>query len=399
MSSIITVSQLNRYIAAKFKEDDILRARLVRGEISNFVNHYKSGHFYFTLKDSTGSIKAVMFRDNASRLKFEPQNGMSVIVMASVSVFERDGVYQLYVTDMQPEGIGALHISFEQLKEKLDAEGLFAAERKLPLPAMPQKIGIVTAATGAALQDILNVLSRRCPIATACVFPSLVQGADAPKSIVKSIKNAEKSGCDLLIVGRGGGSFEELNAFNDETLARCIADCSVPIISAVGHETDFTIADFAADYRAPTPSAAAEISVPDKNTLLKNLQRYEEMLYNNTAGEIQNRLDELTKLEIRLSAQSIPAKTENAYSELAAVTKRLTEVMCKNISVYESALEKNDALLSSLSYENVLKRGYSIVFKDGKAVTDTGMVQNGDEIEIKVSDGEISAVVNRVKGK
>ncbi len=246
MSAVLTVSQLNRYVAFKLKEDKNLHRKLIRGEISNFTNHAKSGHFYFTLKDCESSVKAVMFRDMASRLPFMPKSGMKVIVSADVRVYERDGVYQLYVTDMQPDGAGALYLALEQLKERLALEGVFDESRKKTLPAMPKKIGIVTSTDAAALQDMLNILARRYPIAEVTVFPAAVQGENAPDSICKAVGYADKRGMDLLICGRGGGSFEDLSAFNTEAVARCIQGCSTPVISAVGHETDFTVADMAA---------------------------------------------------------------------------------------------------------------------------------------------------------
>lgn len=261
----VTVTQLNRYIKAKLSLDPKLSGLTVKGELSNFKCHQKSGHFYFTLKDEFCAVKAVMFRQNASRVRFAPEDGMKVIVTCSVQVYERDGVYQLYCEAMQPDGIGELYLAFEQRKEKLQKEGLFDPAHKRPLPRYPKRIGVVTSKTGAALQDILNILRRRYPIAEVVLFSALVQGEEAPASIVQGIRSAGKcSDLDVLIVGRGGGSMEDLWAFNDEAVAHAAYDSPVPVVSAVGHEVDFTILDFVADLRAPTPSAAAELCTPEK---------------------------------------------------------------------------------------------------------------------------------------
>jgi exodeoxyribonuclease VII large subunit len=393
MSSIITVSQLNRYISFKMKEDSNLRLKLVRGEISNFTNHAKTGHLYFTLKDRESSIKAIMFSSFAARLNFIPQNGMSVIVSASIQVFERDGIYQLYVTDMQPDGIGALYLAFEQLKEKLSAEGIFDEEHKKPLPLYPSKIGIVTSPDGAALQDILNILSRRYPIAEAVVFSSLVQGENAPDSICRALDFADSSNCDIIIVGRGGGSLEDLMCFNSEQVARKIYSCKTPVISAVGHETDVTIADFAADLRAPTPSAAAELAVPEISMLYKELdfccdrlsKSFSDCLKKKAAmlsakGNELNRLSPINKL----SAYKV--KTESRENELKKAMKNL---MLKKAS----ELNEKIRLLDSLSPLKIMSRGYSLVYNNDSLVFSVKQIKIDDELCIKLSDGEINALV------
>ncbi|MBR6789350.1 MAG: exodeoxyribonuclease VII large subunit, partial [Oscillospiraceae bacterium] len=267
MNDILTVSQINQYLKQTLDEDVQLKSIFIRGEISNFTHHLKSGHFYFTLKDAKSAIKAVMFKWNASQLRFKPSNGMSVIIFGSVQFYERDGVCQIYCTDMQPDGIGALYTAYEQLKAKLEGEGLFDPSHKKQLPAFPKRIGVITAKTGAALQDVINILSRRYPLGELVLIPALVQGEQAPASICTALKQAENAELDLLIVGRGGGSIEDLWAFNDERVARTVYACPIPVISAVGHETDYTICDFVADLRAPTPSAAAELAVPDCSVL------------------------------------------------------------------------------------------------------------------------------------
>ena len=262
--STITVSQLNFYMRSVIESDEILRSVFVKGEISNFSLYRKSGHMYFTLKDGQSAVKAVMFRSDAEKLKFMPEDGMNVVVSARVSVFERDGVYQLYVSEMIPDGIGAQMAAFFQLKEKLEKEGLFDEDRKKELPHFPKKIAVATSPSGAALQDILSVTGRRYPIADIEIFPCVVQGAESAESVIRALNYFNmKNDADVIIIARGGGSYEDLASFNDERLARTIAESNIPVISAVGHESDFTIADFVSDRRAPTPSAAAEIAVPD----------------------------------------------------------------------------------------------------------------------------------------
>ncbi|MBQ8599354.1 MAG: exodeoxyribonuclease VII large subunit, partial [Oscillospiraceae bacterium] len=274
MPSVLTVTQLNRYVKSLLEGDFRLRDMLIRGEISNFTDHYKSGHFYFTLKEGDCAIKAVMFASYAKNVPFQPKNGMAVIVRGSVSLYERDGSYQLYVYDMQPEGKGSLQLAYEQLLQKLKNEGLFDEEYKRPLPPYPEKVGLITSDTGAALHDMLNIITRRYPPAQLILYPALVQGKSAPASLVKGLDYFNRNqSCDVIIIGRGGGSLEDLWAFNDESLVRAVAASKIPVISAVGHETDVTLCDFAADLRAPTPSAAAELAVPDASQLLSALNR------------------------------------------------------------------------------------------------------------------------------
>ena len=285
---VLTIGQLNAYVKSLLDGDDNLNHVYVSAEISNFTNHYRTGHFYFSLKDENAVIRAVMFRSSAQRLKFLPQDGMRVIVRGRVSLYEWDGQYQLYVDDLQPDGVGALNLAYEQLKEKLSKEGLFAPERKKTLPRYPMRVGVVTSPTGAAVRDIINVLSRRFPLAQIILQPVQVQGADAPGQIADAIRLFnEKKAADVLIVGRGGGSLEELWAFNEEEVARAVAASEIPVVSAVGHETDFTICDFAADLRAPTPSAAAELCVPDAQGELARVQ----MLRHSVFQLVQRRMD------------------------------------------------------------------------------------------------------------
>lgn len=396
MNGVLTVSQINRYVASVLKADRNLRGKLVSGEISGFIRHNQSGHLYFTLKDSESAIKAVMFKSSAAGLRFEPKNGMKVIVSANVQVYERDGVYQLYVTDIQPDGVGAEYLAFEQLKEKLAAEGLFAAEHKKPLPSMPGKIGIVTSLDAAALQDMLNILSRRCPAAEVTIFPALVQGANAPASICEAVARADRASLDLLICGRGGGSPEDLAVFNSEAVARSIFACNTPIISAVGHETDVSIADFAADLRAPTPSAAAELAVPDMNELLGRLAAAERALGKAASAALEARVYRLGRLTERLEALSPAGRITALGEKISASEKALAAAYRMRLTAANAAVAERAALLDSLSPLKTLSRGYALVYRDGRLVKSAGELSAGSTAEIKMQDGTVSVTVNRV---
>lgn len=394
MSSLLTVSQLNRYISFKMKEDKLLKGILISGEISNFTNHTKSGHLYFTLKDSTSSIKAVMFANAASRLNFVPASGMKVIISANVQVYERDGVYQLYVNDMQPDGIGALYIAFEQLKEKLSAEGLFDEELKKPLPEFPSKIGIVTSPEAAALQDMLNIISRRYPIVEIVIYPCLVQGANAPESICSAIKKADCGDNDIIIVGRGGGSLEDLMAFNSECVARAISNCNTPIISAVGHETDTTIADFAADLRAPTPSAAAELAVPELTALKSFFDASKRVLDKKIIEKTAMYRMRIENYEKTLASLEPASRIENSKKLLEEREHRLRELFKSKIELNSAILASKLSALDNLSPTKIMMRGYSLVYKDDKLIHSVSELSTGDSISVKLYDGEINAEVN-----
>lgn len=393
MSSILTVSQLNRYMSFKIKEDTKLRGLLVKGEISGFTHHMRTGHFYFTLKDSSSSIKAVMFNSYAASLKFIPQSGMNVIVMGSLQIFERDGVYQLYVTDIQPDGIGAQYLAFEQLKEKLAAEGLFEPAYKKPLPKFPKRVGIVTAKGGAALRDILNILGRRYPFCEAVIFPCVVQGEYAVDSICEALEFADSSGCDVIICGRGGGSQEDLFAFNSEKIARTVFAMNTPVISAVGHETDTTLIDFVSDLRAPTPSAAAELAVPDTASLSAAVDSYKNALDNAFATVITRKRHELMLIESELKNYAPSAALSAMREKLAANEIRLSEAMKSCIEKKKSVIGSRAAALDSLSPLKIMSRGYSLVYKENELIKSADELSEGDRITVKFADNEASAVI------
>lgn len=393
MSSILTVSQLNRYMSFKIKEDTKLRGLLVKGEISGFTHHMRTGHFYFTLKDSSSSIKAVMFSSYAASLKFMPQSGMNVIVMGSLQVFERDGVYQLYVTDIQPDGIGAQYLAFEQLKEKLAAEGLFEPVYKKPLPKFPKRVGIVTAKGGAALRDILNILGRRYPFCEAIIFPCVVQGEYAVDSICEALEFADSSGCDVIICGRGGGSPEDLFAFNSEKISRTVFAMNTPVISAVGHETDTTLIDFVSDLRAPTPSAAAELAVPDTASLSAAVDSYKNALDNAFATVIARKRHELMAIESELKNYAPSAALSAMREKLASNEIRLSEAMKSCIEKKKAVIGSRAAALDSLSPLKIMSRGYSLVYKENELIKSADELSEGDRITVRFADNEASAVI------
>ncbi len=393
MSSILTVSQLNRYISFKLKEDIKLRGILVRGEISGFTNHYKTGHFYFTLKDKDAAVKAVMFNSFASRLKFMPENGMSVTVSGSVQVFERDGVYQLYVTDIQPDGAGALFVAFEQLKDRLMKEGLFDEAHKKQLPVYPKKIGIVTSFGAAALQDMLNIISRRYPIAEVTVFGAAVQGDTAPESVSKALKYADSCGLDLIIVGRGGGSAEDLFCFNSEKIARAVYECETPVISAVGHETDTTIIDFVSDLRAPTPSAAAELAVPDISVMRAALEGYKGKLSEAFSGYVDRLYNETDKRMKLLSAHSPYAVLEKNEKILSLTEKRLAAASERCFGGYENRLARAAERLELVSPLKIMSKGYAIVYSENDKMIKSSADAGCGRIKIRFSDGFVDAEI------
>ncbi|MCC8135821.1 MAG: exodeoxyribonuclease VII large subunit [Ruminococcus sp.] len=390
---VLTVTQINRYVSFKLKEDKNIQGIMVKGEISNFTEHFRSGHLYFTLKDKESAVKAVMFASAASRLKFQPEDGMSVIVSGSISLYERDGAYQLYVNDIQPDGAGAASVALEQLKAKLAKAGVFDTAHKTQRPDLPKKIGAVTSLSGAAVRDIINVLSRRYPIGELYAVNALVQGENAPDSICSGILKAEAAGCDVIIVGRGGGSSEDLSAFNTEKVAYGIYNCKVPVISAVGHETDFTIADLAADMRAPTPSAAAELAAPSMEQIAERLNILERRMKNLAEMKVNRAAENYAALNSRLISQSPENRLKISSERLNILENRIGSAYEKYISKLNSAVCERAAKLDSLSPLKVLSRGYSLVYSGDKLIKDAEKLKKGDVVRIRFGNGEADAEI------
>lgn len=395
---VLSVSQLNRYIKMNFDADENLANIFISGEISNFTNHYRTGHLYFTLKDDSAAVRAVMFNCSAKRLKFMPEDGMKVIARGRVSVYEASGQYQLYVDDMQPDGVGALNLAYEQLKEKLQKEGLFSELHKKPLPPYPEKVGVITSPTGAAVRDIINVLGRRFPYAEIVFCPVLVQGEGAHLQLTDAVNlfNSERA-ADVIIIGRGGGSIEDLWEFNDEGLARAVYNSDIPVISAVGHETDFTICDFVADMRAPTPSAAAELAVPDANELQYALSALKNRMFLNVSSGIADRRSRLEYLTSKGALKSPDEMLSNR-------SQRLDTAFSKMLSSYENRIggKKVEFIsaataLSKLDPMSVLMRGFAFVSdKNGKNVYSSQALAKGDKINVRFHDGSAVCEVKEI---
>ena len=395
---VLSVSQLNRYIKMNFDADENLANIFISGEISNFTNHYRTGHLYFTLKDDSAAVRAVMFNSSAKRLKFMPEDGMKVIARGRVSVYEASGQYQLYVDDMQPDGVGALNLAYEQLKEKLQKEGLFSELHKKPLPPYPEKVGVITSPTGAAVRDIINVLGRRFPYAEIVFCPVLVQGDGAHLQLTDAVNmfNSERA-ADVIIIGRGGGSIEDLWEFNDEGLARAVYNSEIPVISAVGHETDFTICDFVADMRAPTPSAAAELAVPDANELQYALSTLKNRMFLNVSSGIADRRSRLEYLTSKGALKSPDEMLSNR-------SQRLDTAFSKMLSSYENRIggKKVEFIsaataLSKLDPMSVLMRGFAFVSdKSGKNVFSSQSLAKGDKINVRFHDGSAVCEVKEI---
>lgn len=395
---VLSVSQLNRYIKMNFDADENLANIFISGEISNFTNHYRTGHLYFTLKDDSAAVRAVMFNSSAKRLKFMPEDGMKVIARGRVSVYEASGQYQLYVDDMQPDGVGALNLAYEQLKEKLQKEGLFSELHKKPLPPYPEKVGVITSPTGAAVRDIINVLGRRFPYAEIVFCPVLVQGDGAHLQLTDAVNlfNSERA-ADVIIIGRGGGSIEDLWEFNDEGLARAVYNSEIPVISAVGHETDFTICDFVADMRAPTPSAAAELAVPDANELQYALSALKNRMFLNVSSGIADRRSRLEYLTSKGALKSPDEMLSNR-------SQRLDTAFSKMLSSYENRIggKKVEFIsaataLSKLDPMSVLMRGFAFVSdKSGKNVYSSQALAKDDKINVRFHDGSAVCEVKEI---
>lgn len=396
-SKALTVSQLNMYIKMNFESDERLSKVLLIGEISNFVNHYKTGHCYFSLKDSQSAIKAVMFARNAQALKFKPENGMRVYVTGRVSVFERDGVYQIYVESMEPEGAGALMLAFEQLKNKLADEGLFDDSLKRQIPLFPEKIAVVTSPVGAAVQDVINVISRRYPLAQIIMCPVAAQGVNCASENITMLKHINKTeAADVIILCRGGGSVEDLWGYNDEMLVRTVAASKIPIITGIGHETDFTLCDFAADLRAPTPSAAAELSVPDIEELYQLNDGLIYRMDNAISSFIEKRELHISNVNLILSSLDPKKKLEKQIAELTALDLRLNSAIKLTMESKLSTLEVLSEKLKMLNPVEMLKKGYIHAYAQGKRVVTVSSVSVGEQLKLQFSDGEALCRVTEI---
>lgn len=391
---VLSVSQINFYIKSIIENDGSLQFVLVTGEISNLTVHQRSGHIYLSLKDSNSVISAVMFAGNARRLRFRLENGMKVICRGRISVYEPSGRYQLYIEDMQPDGVGALTLAFEQLKKSLAQKGLFDNAHKKPLPKFPKTIGVITSPTGAAVQDITNIIRRRFPSADIVLAPVLVQGESAPEQLVRAVNKFSASKiADVVIIGRGGGSAEDLWAFNDEQLAYAVYNCETPIISGVGHETDFTVCDFVADVRASTPSAAAELAVPDMQELMSYYFKQKQYISAMLDRKIKTAQLRLENQQRRMSASSPKLKAEQLEKQLSAKSEKLTRFMNIYISDKENKLIAAKGKLDGLNPLNVLNRGYAIAEKNEKIITSSKQLKDGDDFTVILSDGKINAKV------
>ena len=415
----LTVSAITRYLKAKFDVDENLQTVFLKGEISNFKAH-TSGHFYFSLKDETSKINAIMFRSNASKVLFKPADGMKVLVTGRISVYEAMGSYQIYVDEMLEDGVGNLYIAFEQLKKKLQAEGLFDKEHKRPIPKIPKRVGIITASTGAAIRDIMTTIKRRFPICETILFPTLVQGENAKEDIVRNIERAQNYDLDVLIVGRGGGSIEDLWPFNEEIVARAIYSSKIPVISAVGHEVDFTIADFVADLRAPTPTAAAELAVPNMSDLKKHINQLSIRLNEAIYKKVNYLKLYLDSVKNSFVIKNPAIMFENKKQSLDLMNTKLNDLMLGKVDKFKNELEKlnksyvltnpevlyKDKIveiknvidkLNLLNPLNILSRGYSITYLNDKALKSVKEVNKGELLKIKLSNGLIDARVTDIK--
>lgn len=400
---ILSVSQLNFYIKSIIDADRKLFDLYVSGEISNFTRHFKTGHLYFTLKDESSSLKAVMFSRAAERLRFMPENGMKVTVRGRVSVFERDGTYQLYAETIEAQSEGELAAALEKLKQKLQKEGLFDESRKRPIPRFPKKVGVITSASSAAIHDILTVLARRWPLSEVVFCPASVEGIKAVDEITAAIKEFNsKKAADVLIVGRGGGSVEELWTFNDERIARAVAASEIPIISAVGHESDYTLIDFAADLRAPTPSAAAELAVPERAELLHRIRLLEQRLSASAYELINSKTYNLTLLYNRLLSKEPTAMIESRLQTIDSLRQRLNKAGDSLISEKQHLLSRNISMLDALSPLKILGRGYAIAVSaeeetKGRIIKTVTAVKIGDKIDVNLTDGVLKCNILETK--
>jgi exodeoxyribonuclease VII large subunit len=414
----LTITALTRYLKYKFEQDPNLMQVYIKGEISNFKAH-TTGHYYFSLKDDNSKINAIMFKTNASKLNFVPKEGMKVLVTGSIRIYEATGNYQIYVSDMIEDGVGNLYIAFEKLKKKLQQEGLFDQKYKKELPKIPSKIGIVTASTGAAIKDILSTIKRRFPLCETYLFPCLVQGENAPKDIVSKIKQADNYNMDVLIVGRGGGSFEDLNCFNDEEVARTIFACNTPVISAVGHEIDFTIADYVADFRAPTPTGAAEVAVPNKVDLKHILNQYSIRINEAIYKKVNYLKLYMDSIKNSFVLKNPNIMFENKKQTLDLINEKINRLIKEKIenqkiklfqfknhyilnnpeNLYkDKRVELNNIIekLKLVNPLNILDRGYTLTYIDDKVITSSKKIKKGSTIKTKFNDGYVISKVEEV---
>lgn len=392
----LTVSQVNRYIKAILDEAQPLNRVYVSGEISNFKHYRQSGHMYFTLKDNSSQLKCVMFAGNNSSLKFTPEDGMSVVCFGKVSAYERDGQYQLYVSSMQPNGLGALALAYEQLKQRLEKEGYFAPEHKKSVPKYPVKIGVATSNMGAAVEDIKNIISRRFPLAEIVICPTVVQGGEACEDIASSVKFLDTLGVDVIIVGRGGGSMEDLWAFNTMPVIQAVYDCNTPIISAVGHETDFTLCDFVADLRAPTPSAAAELAVPDINSELQIADGFYSSLLSLFKHKIETEEINLDRIVNRSPLSDVNEAFKARQEKLNLLCDNLMLRFKAMIDDKQKALKREADMLNAVNPLSVIARGFTLTSKDNKTVSSVKSLSVNDTVCTRFLDGKITATVCEV---
>lgn len=400
MIEAITVSALNKYVRSILESDPVLTDIAISGEVSNFVRNHKTGHCYFSLKDAKASVKAVMFRTEAENLGFQPENGMRVVARGRISLYERDGAFQVYVEFMFPDGEGAVQIAFDQLKARLEAEGLFAPEHKQPLPEFPACVGLVTSKTGAALQDILKVAQRRCPAAEFLLVPVAVQGTGAAEQVCAAIAALDGAeDVDVIIVARGGGSAEDLWVFNAEAIARAAHACSTPLISAIGHETDFTILDYVADLRAPTPSAAAEMALPDLAHYYRNVVHIYTQIRNNIQLEIDSWYNDWKGMLRQCGTQGLSARLAGQREALRRTADTLRGRQHSRVQQAQTRLRAAAALAEGLSPYAVLARGYSVARTRGAVLRSVAQAQPGDPVDIQLADGMLGCTVNRVDSR
>lgn len=391
---VYTVSQLNYSVKTLLDNTPYLSGVFVTGEISNLKDHYSSGHIYFSLKDNNAVLSAVMFAGSARNLKFVPQNGMKVIAFCRVSLYVQSGTYQIIVEDMQPDGIGALTIAFEQLKKKLEQKGIFAQDHKKPIPKFPKTVGVITSPTGAAVQDIRNILTRRFPNIDIVLCPVLVQGTGAAPQLIQAVNMFNDYDCaDVIIIGRGGGSIEDLWAFNDENLAYAIYASNIPVISAVGHETDFTICDFVADLRAPTPSAAAELAVPDREEMLAFYNSQRQYLTSMLDKQISDYKKTLANQKAVILKNSPERAVALIDTKLDSLSKRLINSSERMITIKSESVKKLGAKLESLNPVSVLQRGYSLAEKNGIVINSVKEIKTDDIIDLTLKDGTVKTKV------